>query len=375
MKAVCGTGRQEYGAKNVTLYAFISVGSLFKHIPRIGIYMTGSGRVVTNRNIPASLVVMVRMNDAAGTEIKDAMEVPDPPAPAGAPRVRSRDSHGSSPAPMGSNYHGLPLPDGKTVTKAGKELRTGHMHMLSHLVQGSPWNQHRELQMARGAFKSVQCRHEGTREGCLKGASCVFRHWHDDDMALTVEVRGVRRRIYTELHENGFFSHPRFYMIGQISTAQLNAALDARARHQERLDEQALHEQAMRAQRPRMHDNSCSPRSTPHESVTPEPPRRGAETHDVLVRMNKGKSKGSGPAIKDVDTDARLRDHTAGGDDEEASDREEEAVAPIDNNDMNIRPLRSLSPSDREVVTEPTQQLADESGDAIMGDGIPTVEA
>ena len=124
--------------------------------------MTGNGRVVTSRNIPASLVVMVGRNDAVGTEIINAMRVPDPPAPAGAPRVRSRDSQGSSPTPMGSNYHDLPLPDGKTVTKAGQELRTGHMHMLSHLVQGSPWNQHRELQMARGVFKSMRCRHEGT---------------------------------------------------------------------------------------------------------------------------------------------------------------------------------------------------------------------
>ena len=124
-----------------------------------------------------------------------------------------------------------------------------------------------------------------------------------------------------------------------------------------------------------MHDNSRSPRSSPRESIAPEPPRRGPETYDELVRINKGKGKGGGPAIMDVDTDARLRDHTTGGDDEEASDREEEAVAPIDNNDMNSSPPRSLSPSDREVGTEPTQLLADESGDAIMGDGIPTVEA
>ena len=208
MKAVCGTGRQDYGAKTVILYALISVELLFKHIPRIEIYMTGNGRVVTNRNIPASLVVTLGRNDAVSTEIKDAMQVPDPPAPAGAPRVRPRDSQGSPQAPMGSNYHDLPLPDGKAVTKAGQGLRTGHMHMLSHLVQGFPWNQHRELQMARGVFKSMQCRHGGSREGCLKGASCVFRHRRDDELAISVGVRDVRLSTYTRLYQDGFTLPP-----------------------------------------------------------------------------------------------------------------------------------------------------------------------
>ena len=69
---------------------------------------------------------MVRRNDANATVINDAMRVPGPPAPAGPPRVRSRDSQGGSPAPMGSNIHDLTLPDGKIVTKAGLELKSGH---------------------------------------------------------------------------------------------------------------------------------------------------------------------------------------------------------------------------------------------------------
>ena len=64
MKAVCGTDRQEYGAKKVILYAFISVAMLFEHVPKIEIYKTGSGRIVTKCNLPASLVAMVRRNDA-----------------------------------------------------------------------------------------------------------------------------------------------------------------------------------------------------------------------------------------------------------------------------------------------------------------------
>ena len=262
MKAVCGTGRQEYGAKNVILYAFISVEMLFQHVPKIEIYMTGNGPIVTNRNIPASLVVMVRRNDAEATVINDAMRVPDPPAPAGPPRVRSRDSQGGTPPPRGSNILDLPLPDGKTVIKAGLELKTGHMNMLSHLVQGTAPNQNRELQMPRGVFKGSLCRHGTSGFGCRAGAMCVFRHRDDDDMAIASEVRDVRLRIYTELYNDGFALPPEIlYEIGKITLEQFSAALDARARHRERLEEQAQH-----APRPRMYDNSRSPRS-PRSSV------------------------------------------------------------------------------------------------------------
>ena len=149
-----------------------------------------------------------------GTEIKDATKVPDPPAPAGAPRVRFRGSRGSSPAPMGSNYHDLLLPDGKIVTKASKEHRTGHMHMLSHLVQGPPWNQHRELQMARGAFKSVQYS-VGTRV-VAKVVSKVLRAYSGTGTTMIWPSRlrfamsgsgSTRDYIRTALH-----SRPRFYM-------------------------------------------------------------------------------------------------------------------------------------------------------------------
>ena len=196
MKAVCGTDRQEYGAKNVILYASISVAWLFEHIPKIEIYKTGNGRIVTKCNLPASLVVMVRRNDTEGTVINEALQVPEAPAPAGAPRVRSRDSNGGTPPPRGSNIHDLPLPDGRTVTRIGLELKSGHQNMLSRLVQGSAANQDRELQMARGVFKSSLCRHEISRGGCHAGLMCVFRHRNDHDMLIAAEVRDVRLRIY-----------------------------------------------------------------------------------------------------------------------------------------------------------------------------------
>ena len=141
MKAVCGTGKQEFGSMNIILYAFINIEALFKIIPSIDIYITGNGRIVTKCSIPASLVTKVRKNDAEGTEIRNPMQAPNPPAPAGPPRVRSRDSTGGSPAPKGSNYTDPPLPDRKTATKAGKELEWAYEHAPSrdrgYVIPGS----------------------------------------------------------------------------------------------------------------------------------------------------------------------------------------------------------------------------------------------
>ena len=179
------------------------------------------------------------------------MRVPDMPAPAGPPKVRSRDSQGGTPLPRGSNIHDLPLPDGRTVTKIGLELKSGHLNMLSRLVQGSAQNQNRELQMARGVFKSSLCRREISGNGCRAGAMCVSRHRNDDDMLIAAEVRDVRLRIYTELYNDSFTLSPEIlFEIGKITQDQFNAALDARARYRERLEEQP-----QQMPRPRMHDN------------------------------------------------------------------------------------------------------------------------
>ena len=81
----------------------------------------------------------------------------------------------------------------------------------------------------------------------------------------------------------------------------------------------------------------------------------------------------------DDDSVARPRGLTSGRADDEGSDREEEAVAPIDDDNMGITPVeeepRSLSPSDQDIDPEPTPQLADESGDVIMTGSVPTVGA
>ena len=73
----------------------------------------------------------------------------------------------------------------------------------------------------------------------------------------------------------------------------------------------------------------------------------------------------------DGDSSARQRDLTSGGaDEDEGSDREDEAVAPIDNDSKELAQLeeepRSLSPCDDDENIEPTPQLAGETGDADM---------
>ena len=82
----------------------------------------------------------------------------------------------------------------------------------------------------------------------------------------------------------------------------------------------------------------------------------------------------------DEDSSARQRDLTSGGaDDDEGSDREEEAVAPIDNDSKELAQLeeepRSLSPCGDDTNLEPTPQLAGEIGDVDMTSGLPTVSA
>ena len=142
---------------------------------------------------------------------------------------------------------------------------------------------------------------------------------------------------------------------------------------------------AARTQRPRMHDNSRSPRSIPsdRDSTTPDPQRRGPpENYNDLTELSKGKGKGDVSTKVEVDDDSSAcqRDLMSGGaDDDEGSDREEEAVAPIVDDNMGITPveeeLRSLSSSDKDIDPEPTPQLAEETGDVDMTSDLPTVSA
>ena len=109
---------------------------------------------------------------------KDQDRSPPPQAPAGGKRVRSRDSKGSASHP--TNNTELPLPDGKIRAKHGdKELKTGFFNMLARRCTGDPWEQHRQLQMRKGVYKSERCRFEIRGGKCYKGGECCFLHSTD----------------------------------------------------------------------------------------------------------------------------------------------------------------------------------------------------
>ena len=153
------------------------------------------------------------------------------------------------------------------------------------------------------------------------------------------------------------------------------------------MDEQVANAVADRSQRLRMHDSSRSPRSSQsdRDSRAPDPNcRRGIpENYSEFSRSkSKGKGKGDVSAKMEVDGDssARQRDLTSGGaDEDEGSDREDEAVAPIDDNSKELVPPkeepRSLSPCEDNGNIEPTPQPAGEIDDTDMTSGLPEVNA
>ena len=158
MEAVRGTAQQYFGATNVTICLFISMMALFEFRPNIEMYIAQSGRIVTKCGLPWTAITMIRRNNDEGTIIsKDQVGLlPPPAAPAGPKRVRSRDSRGSASYP--TNNTQLPMPDGKVRTKHGdKELKTGFVNMLPHKCYGIPWEQHRQLQMLKGVYKTEKC--------------------------------------------------------------------------------------------------------------------------------------------------------------------------------------------------------------------------
>ena len=227
-----------------------------------------------------------------GTEVINPMQAPPQSAPAGSLRIRSRDSKGGSPAPMGSNYTELPVPDRKIITKNSKiELKSGHMNMLSRMTKGNPWQQHRQLQMLKGVFKTTLCKHEF--RGCEKGDDCVFAHTIDNPAKIDAEVIPLRFDVYTKLYEDRF-SLPAeiLYEIGQIFKEEYQTAMRKKAQQQELVDEQIASAAAAGTQRPRMHANSRSPRNNPsdRDSITPDPNRRGPpEVNQEPTMLSKGK--------------------------------------------------------------------------------------
>ena len=324
MRAVCGTGKQEFGAKNIVFYAFLSVQALFEHSPKIDMYIAHHGRIVTKCGLPSSTVTKVRKNDDMGTKITNPMQAPPPSAPAGSHRVRSRDSMGGSPVPAGSNYTDLPVPDRRIVTKhSNVKLRIGHHSMLPRMTTGTAWQQHRQLQMFKGVYKTTQCDYEF--RGCQKGSQCCFAHTMDNPREIDAEVMPLRFKVYRRLFDEGFsLPYEIRHEIGQMSDEDFEKEMLKKDLYQERVDERIANAAAERSQRPRMHDSSKSPRSSQsdRDSRTPDPNRRRGlpVDYDELIRnKNNGKGKGDVSALMEVDDDfsARQRDLTSGGADED----------------------------------------------------------
>ena len=287
---------------------------------------------------------------------------------------------------MGSNYTDLPVPGRKIVTKTSKiEPRSGHHNVLSRMATGNSWQQHRQLQILRGVHKTTLCKHGF--HGCEKGSACVFAHTTDNQREIAAEVIPLRFGVYARLFNDGFSLPCEIrYDIGKMSRWDYEIEMRKKAHHQEMVDEQVAGAAAARSQRPRMHDNSRSARSSQsdRDSRTPDPNRhRGIpENYSEFSRSkSKGKGKGDVSTLMEVDDDssARQRDLTSGGaDEDEGSDREEEAVAPIDDNSEESAPPKEepmqLSPFDDDEDIEPTPQLDGDIEDTDMTSGLPEVD-
>ena len=331
MRVVKGTAKQNFGSSNVTICLFISTNTLLDLIPNIEMYIDPGGRIVTKCGLPWSAVTMIRENNDDGTIIdKDRVGLrPTPAAPRGPPRVRSRDSRGEV-YPV--NTPQLPLPDRKVTTKKGKELSTGFHNMLERMTYGSPWQQHQQLQMLKGVYKSVRCDYDFGGRRCIKGDDCCFAHRGDNNSVIEDRVKPFRREIFMKLY-NERFSLPLQHLpgIGMISDADLIVGKQKREDFENRT--------GGRDHRPRHHDNSRSPRSSEHDNTTPPPPGERAS----------GSGQGNPPALAgghEIIED-RQRDHTSGDRDEDEDSANEEAASPIEaNNDANNDYIKIETPLD-----------------------------
>ena len=195
-------------------------------------------------------------------------------------------------------------------------------------------------------------------ELCKKGDECCFTHSTDNNSMVEAVVRPLRRKIFTELSDEEF-SLPlgHLHEVGKITTEQYHAALRKREDFEDRA--------GGRFQRPRQHDNSRSPRSSPSncDSVTPEPPQRP-----------KGSGKGDALALMNIEEDniERQRDHTSGDHIEDEDSDREEAAAPIEVNEGEIKIETPPEPAEPEAIqtsprkdgedVEPTPHLEQETG-------------
>ena len=174
---------------------------LFDFTPQIEMYITPNGRIVTQHALPWSAVEMIRRNSDGFIIDKDTISCePPPPAPATNKRVQSRDSMGDR-YPL--NTPRLPTPERTITTKSGAPLRSGFTNMLERMVTGNPQQQHIQLQMFKGLYKTETCRYDASGR-CRAGENCCFRHRVDNEHNISQRVMPLRKRVFTRLYEQNF---------------------------------------------------------------------------------------------------------------------------------------------------------------------------
>ena len=232
--------------------------------------------------------------------------------------------------------------------------------MLERMTYGPPQQQHRQLQMLKGLYKTETCRYDATERGCRSGNLCCFRHSVDTEHSISQAVHPIRRKVFNELYNQNFaLPLDILHEIGKVSDQEHDIRQERKEDYMERLERRRM---KPRRSRSPMSASSNEPRI--NRNRTPTPP--GAKQDNV-------------PAVVDVsDINAeRQRDNTsvglAGRSEDEHSETDVEAAAPIEanDNDINMEAIREneqtpLLAVDNSDVVESTPQLVNEAPDDAM---------
>ena len=337
MKAIVGTDELNHVATDVTMYAYVRIRDLFEYHPRIDMYITPNGRIVTPHGIPWSAVEIIRRNQDGNIIDKNTITAePTPRAPA-AKRVQSRDSMGRRfERPTSDLIPQTESPDRQIITKDGQLLWSGFHNMLERRVYARDGReQFRQLQILKGVFKTERCRYDANRDPnnrCRAGERCNFRHSVDTDEDISRMITPIRQKVFRELYDDKFaLPDEILHEIGAISTQEYDIRQDKKeafaARREEDIAARREHNRRIRPRRsmsPPISVNSNESRV--NRSRTPTPP--GANQGRVLALEN----------IDDTNAE-RQRDNTSAGmaeRSEEHSDTDIEDAAPIEAQDADI---------------------------------------
>ena len=237
--------------------------------------------------------------------------------------------------------------------------------MLERKCYGPAWEQPRQLQMPKGVYETERCSYDARGRRCNKGADCCFAHSTDNENMIAAVVNPFRKKIFTELYDANF-SMPleHLHEIGKLTGQGFKIAQQTRDDFEDR----------RRNQRPRL---SRSPKSSSSDgdNVTPPPVDRssGSGQGNPLPLTNTGE-----------DSAERQRDHTSEDNVEDDDSDREEAAAPVEANDDDIK-IETL-PETAEPGTmltslqgngdidEPTPQLEQEAADTEMSTDPPIVD-